>query len=107
MLTLSRSEQLRVRHELLHIQHLPRLIEEVEAEIAHLSPQQPWCELAEWYDYSAPPSTTFALGELPFSTKRQSSFGGIWRCGSSTHDRVQSVARNEVAVFFNGSGGEK
>lgn len=43
-LTLSRSEQLRVRHELLHIQHLTQLIEEVEAEIAHLSTQEPWCE---------------------------------------------------------------
>jgi transposase len=43
-LTLSRSEQLRVRHELLHIQHLSQLIEEVEAEIAHLSTQEPWSE---------------------------------------------------------------
>jgi transposase len=43
-LTLSRSEQLRVRHELLHIQHLTQLIEEVEAEIAQLSIQEPWCE---------------------------------------------------------------
>jgi transposase len=43
-LTLSRSEQLRVRHELLHIQHLTQLIEEVEAEIAYLSTQAPWCE---------------------------------------------------------------
>ncbi len=39
-LTLSRSEQLRVRHELLHIQHLTQLIEEVEAEIAYLSTQE-------------------------------------------------------------------
>lgn len=42
-LTLSRAEQMRVRHELLHIQHLSQLIEEVEAEIAHLSTQAPWC----------------------------------------------------------------
>ncbi len=43
-LALSSAEQLRVRHELLHIQHLSQLIDEVEVEIAQLSAQEPWCE---------------------------------------------------------------
>jgi transposase len=41
-LTLSSTEQLRVRHELLQIQHLSRLLEEVEAVIARLSVQDQW-----------------------------------------------------------------
>lgn len=41
-LTVSSTECLRVRHELLHIQHLSTLIDEVEAEIARLSIQAPW-----------------------------------------------------------------
>lgn len=41
-LTVSSTERLRVRHELLHIQHLSQLVDEVENEIAHLSTQEPW-----------------------------------------------------------------
>lgn len=41
-LTVSDTERLRVRHELLHIQHLSTLIDEVEGEIAQLSVQEPW-----------------------------------------------------------------
>jgi transposase len=41
-LSLSRAEQLRVRHELAHIQHLSTLLAEVETEIAHLSVEEPW-----------------------------------------------------------------
>jgi transposase len=41
-LTVSSTERLRVRHELLHIQHLSILIDEVEGEIAQLSVQEPW-----------------------------------------------------------------
>jgi transposase len=43
-LSLSRAEQLRVRHELAHIQHLSILLAEVEAEIAHLSVEDPWSD---------------------------------------------------------------
>jgi len=41
-LSLSRTEQLRVRHELAHIQHLSTLLAEVETEIVHLSVEEPW-----------------------------------------------------------------
>jgi transposase len=43
-LRLSSPERLRVRQELAHLQHLSRLIEEVETEMAHLSLQPPWRE---------------------------------------------------------------
>jgi transposase len=43
-LAVSPSECLRIRHEWCHIQHLTRLIEEVEAELAQQSAQAPWCE---------------------------------------------------------------
>jgi transposase len=41
-LTVSSTDRLRVRHDLLHIEHLSTLIDEVEAEIAQLSVQDPW-----------------------------------------------------------------
>jgi transposase len=41
-LKLSSTEQLRVRHELAHIQHLSNLLEEVEAAMAQLSVQDEW-----------------------------------------------------------------
>lgn len=41
-LAVSSTERLRVRHDLLHIQHLSTLIDEVEGAIAQLSIQEPW-----------------------------------------------------------------
>jgi transposase len=41
-LSLSQAERLRLRHELVHIQHLSTLLAEVEAEIARLSLEAPW-----------------------------------------------------------------
>jgi transposase len=43
-LKLSRAECLSIRHELLQIQHLSRLLEAVETEVAHLSGQAPWID---------------------------------------------------------------